>query len=1036
MARATRHTTNAEALPGVKLYVVSSGWPYKPFHTPKSPLLVLCGGPQEEAAPYLLGTTGQHPCVRQRPLVKRLLRAEHDDIYLIDLSEVAPAAEWREGKTRFRAMQMLRKWLVKFNCQNATVVAHGQDAAVAAQLKIENPQDEHLARIIAVDADNVENSFLTDEKAAAFVTKVEPTPEAIASALERTEAVPEEELGQIFYVSVTFSLDRISKQMKQEAQNITASLVNINARPVATPQLAAPPAAAAPVGGDFKPEPRPVVQALPVLSASELLAAAAKSSGAVGSAVEGVATHHLSLGISFSGLIGQILSCLIEGQTIRATVADVHGCVEAIAPRSCADVMAVGKCVSLAGRAVCDQGQLILAVQSAQPHSSGLRDGYAPVRIGHRSASSSRQAFGCVVLRGNKCVLARKEGGQLYVPVAEAKERETGLQAATRAVAQACDIHEEEIAVLQSIAPAVVYDMSDGDPIVVTFYAALATGAPPAEEESEDEDDAYDWYTYSQTQSRLSESHERKAVSVVARGFAEALAAGAVIADAPGEFGPDNGALTLATDPSRQVGALTSSGGGSSSTYQGMGTAQLLAEQAELLKRLSLITVELNTAFAGGGTSASQTAHSGSNPAQIVSPELARLQLPADAPERPKLPVTLLSGFLGAGKTTLMNHILGNVEGLKVAVVVNDMAEVNIDAALISKADVRQEREKVVEMSNGCICCTLREDLLNTLMDLSAQRRFDYVLIESSGISEPLPVAETFTFDNKDTGIRLDQHARLDTLVTVVDGANFLKELESVQTTQSVGQSAYEGDDRAMAQLLVDQIEFANVILLNKCDLLSDQDKRDVRKVLQSLNPNAIVHETQRSVLPVKNVLGTNLFSMTDAEKNAKWLKEAREGEHTPETEEFGIRNFIYRRRMPFHPERFRLLWEDKEGLPGVLRAKGFLWIATRPRFVATVSVVGKLRDFSQAQPWWAAMERDLWPEGLEEDLKSGGLWQEPYGDRCQELVVIGRHDRADIEARLDACLLTEAEMQEPQPWSFPDALPVWEENPTEEHSH
>jgi G3E family GTPase len=310
------------------------------------------------------------------------------------------------------------------------------------------------------------------------------------------------------------------------------------------------------------------------------------------------------------------------------------------------------------------------------------------------------------------------------------------------------------------------------------------------------------------------------------------------------------------------------------------------------------------------------------------------------------------------------------------------------------------------------------------------------LLIESSGISEPLPVAETFTFDNQETGIRLDQYARLDTLVTVVDGANLFSELQSVQTTATSGQAAYEGDDRPLAQLLVDQIEFANVILLNKCDLLSDQQKIDVETVLQSLNPNAAVLQTVRSVLPVKQILGTGLFSMTDAEKNEKWLKEARIGEHVAETEEFGIKNFMYRRRKPFHPERLRQLMDNPKSLPGVVRAKGFCWIATRPRFVAVLSFVGSLRDMSQGQPWWAAMEPDLWPEGLSEDLRSSGLWQEPFGDRSQELVVIGRQDKADIEARLDACLLTEAELAEPQPWSFVDTWPAWEDVPQDDHVH
>nr|UVT37964.1 CobW domain-containing protein 1 [Karlodinium veneficum] len=409
------------------------------------------------------------------------------------------------------------------------------------------------------------------------------------------------------------------------------------------------------------------------------------------------------------------------------------------------------------------------------------------------------------------------------------------------------------------------------------------------------------------------------------------------------------------------------------------------------------------------------------------------------SPPRPedRLPVTVLSGFLGAGKTTLMKHVLENLDGLRVAVVVNDMAEVNIDAALVDQADVRQEKEKVVELSNGCICCTLREDLLTTIMDFAQQNRFDHLLIESSGISEPLPVAETFTFDNKDTGVRLDQYARLDTLVTVVDGVNLFSELESIQTTATSGQAAYEGDDRPLAQLLVDQIEFANVILLNKCDLLSDKQKLDVKTTLQSLNPNAAVFQTVRSVLPLKHVLGTGLFSMSDAEKNEQWLKEARIGEHVAETEEFGIKSFMYRRRLPFHPERLRKLMDDAESLPGVIRAKGFCWIATRPRFVAVLSFVGSLRDMSQGQPWWAAMETELWPEGLSEDLRSSGLWQEPFGDRSRELVVIGQYEQADIEARLDACLLTKDEMAQPQPWSFSDTWPAWEDPPAEDdHVH
>jgi G3E family GTPase/ADP-ribose pyrophosphatase YjhB (NUDIX family) len=670
---------------------------------------------------------------------------------------------------------------------------------------------------------------------------------------------------------------------------------------------------------------------------------------------------------------------------------------------------------------------MILAVHGV--FGANLREGYDAVRVGQRSLSALRHRFGCIVLRSGRCVLTRSEDKKLFIPIGEARERETAQQAATRAVAESCDIHEEEIALLSSISPAVVYDFSDGDPVVVTFYAALATGPPPPEEWSEDEDDAYDWFTHDQALSRLTTEHEQHAISAVARDFREAVRLGVVIPDFPCEFESARASSSTAPAPanaSSQPLLQTNS----FVNYDGMDAQRLLEEQAELLRRLQLVTSGLNQAMSTTPVSAVVPTR------QAGMGELAKLQYTGPDSDRPKLPVTILSGFLGAGKTTLMKHILENVEGLRVAVIVNDMAEVNIDAALVEKADVRQEKEKVVELSNGCICCTLREDLLTSIMDLARERRFDYVLIESSGISEPMPVAETFTFDNKETGIRLDQHARLDTLVTVVDGANFFRELDSVQTTKSTGQAAYDEDDRALAQLLVDQIEFANVILLNKCDLLSEKDRQDVHTALTALNPNALIFETTRSVVPLKNVLGTGAFSMSDAEKNEKWLKEARIGEHVPETEEFGIRNFVYKRRKPFHPERLQQLLDDKESLPGVLRAKGFLWIATRPRFVGIVSVVGSLRDFSQGQPWWAAMESDLWPEGLEQDLRSSGLWQEPFGDRCQELVVIGRHDHADIETRLDACLLTEAEMQEPQPWCFVDSLPAWEENPTDDHAH
>jgi len=559
----------------------------------------------------------------------------------------------------------------------------------------------------------------------------------------------------------------------------------------------------------------------------------------------------------------------------------------------------------------------------------------------------------------------------LKLPTAEAHIHETEEQAATRAVAEGCDIFQEEVALLRDVAPAIVYDFSGDVPVVVKLFAALATSPPPAgyeiDEESEDEDDDYDWFTFDVASRRLLLEFEREGLSFLAGGVSRAIKAGIVIPDFHCTFGPK--------ELSRQE-ALANAG--------------------------------------------------------AVMPFTP---LPRSVPE--KIPVTVLSGFLGAGKTTLMKHILQNREGLRVAVIVNDMSEVNVDAMLVNGVDVLHKAEQMIELSNGCICCTLREDLLTGIMDLQRQQRFDYVVVESSGISEPLPVAETFTFDNKKSGVLLKDVARLDTLVTVVDGFNVLKQLKTIETTASAGQAAYDGDIRPLAQLLVDQIEFANVIILNKCDLLTDNEIGEIRTMLKNLNPSAIVYESTKSNVPLTAVLNTHRFSETGAEAHEKWLKEAREGEHLSETEEFGIRSFPWRRRKPFHPGRFAEFLKDPSLLPDtVIRAKGFIWIASRPNFAGVLSCVGHLRDLSQGQPWWAAMERDLWPEGLWADLEP--LWLEPHGDRMQEVVVIGSFIREEAESKLDALLLTDEEMG--QDWStFTDELPSWEDVTEEEqgeHQH